>query len=373
VALALMVASAGTAIGATWLRAQAALPLTVVHAGGGVAARHRVAAPPDEAALPSTPLDAAVAPATPPLHRRVTTSRAARAPRAFLPEPVVGGQGTWAVVVGIDDYPGTDQDLKGAVNDANDMIQALIGLGVTGDHILRLADGTTQPTLDSALDWLDDNAGPDAIAVFFFAGHARKLADGREAMVMADGGDYTDSRLGAELSRLEARRAWIMMASCYGGGFTEALAPGRILTGAAPANGEAYERSDWNRSELVEYMIRQAIIERQADSSVQAAFDYAHQKLSQTAPGREPVQFDLTNGPLDLRTVPSPPAPPSQGQGEQSMSDAPPPSPSPAGSDQQQGDPGNGGQGGSGDPPEGGDGGGGGGGGFWVRWPLRRT
>ena len=74
--------------------------------------------------------------------------------------------------------------------------------------------------------------------------------------------------LGERLGHLRAGRAWIAIAACYGAGFTEVLAPGRILTGASAADALAYESSQYGRSYMVQYMVREAMIERRAPDSV---------------------------------------------------------------------------------------------------------
>jgi hypothetical protein len=201
--------------------------------------------------------------------------------------------------------------------------------------VLTLLDGAaTGAAIRGGLDWLTANAGPDAVAVFFYAGHALKQRPGSEALVGADGDRIADVELGARLAPLTARRAWIAIAGCYGGGFTEALAPGRILTGAAPADGLAYENSAFSRSYLVEYMVHQAMVEGRAAESVQAAFAYATDALARDYPDREPVQIDDSGGPLDLRPqsnpppAPSPPAPPpADGGGTAPPPTTPPPPP----------------------------------------------
>ena len=218
------------------------------------------------------------------------------------PQGVATGVGTWAVMIGVNDYPGSGSDLRSAVNDANDVDAALAGLGVPADHRLVLRNGqATAPMIRAAIDWLTARAGPNSVAVFFYSGHVRKLGPTTEAMVAADGGLVSDEEMAAHLSRLQAGRAWIGMAACYGGGFTEALAPGRVLTGAAGANSLAYESSLFGRSYMVQYMIREAFIERRALASVQAAFAYAHSEIAREHPGRQPVQIDAGPGPLDLR------------------------------------------------------------------------
>ena len=225
--------------------------------------------------------------------------------------------GTWAVTVGINNYPGSRSDLRSAVADAEDVNSALAQLGVPAERRVVLRDErATADTVRTALDWLVAHAGPDATVVFFYAGHIRSLGGGTEAIVAADGGTITDDEVAQRLSTLQARRAWIGLAACYAGGFTEVLASGRVLTAAAAENSLAYENESHGRSYLVEYMIRRAVIERRADSSVEAAFRYAEAELRRDYPNRVPVQFDNADGELDLRppsssTSPAPASPPS--------------------------------------------------------------
>jgi hypothetical protein len=267
----------------------------------------QVAAPLDAAALqaasagdvPPPPPDAPIAP--PPEDMEGEASLAP--PPAMLNARSRGAAaGTWAVIIGVNNYPGTRYDLRSAVNDATDIDRALAGMGVPGDHRLLLTDGqVTRGTIGAATDWLVSRAGPDAVAVFFFAGHVRKLSSTTEAMIGADGRAFSDAELASSLQRLAARRAWIGIAACYGGGFTEVLAPGRVLTGAAAADEPAYENSEFSRSYMVEFMVRQAMIEKRAPETVQSAFAYAREALAEKYPNRQPVQFDHGGTALDLR------------------------------------------------------------------------
>lgn len=261
-------------------------------------------------APPPPTFDAAPAPPPPP-------PPALQSPSRFAGVKPAGG--TWAVIVGINDYPGQASDLRGAVNDANDMDMALAALGVPAGNRLLLRDGqATAPMIRTSVDWLVAHAGPNATAVFFFSGHVRKVDRTTEAMVGADGGTVLDRELADRLAPLQAKRAWIAMVACYGAGFTEALAPGRVLTGAASADSLAYESSLFDRSYMVQYMIREALIERKTAPTVQAAFAYARSELAREHPGRQPVQIDSGSGVLDLRpganmapgTPGAPPPPP---------------------------------------------------------------
>src|SRR4051794_33518414 len=95
--------------------------------------------------------------------------------RQFANVTLAGG--TWAVVVGINDYPGSSHDLRYSDADADDTVAALRSLGVSGDHIVSLRDGgAPAATISRAADWLVAHSGPDAVAVFFYAGHVRKLS-----------------------------------------------------------------------------------------------------------------------------------------------------------------------------------------------------
>jgi len=252
--------------------------------------------------------------------------------------------GVWAVVVGIDDYPGTDADLKAAVADARDVDSALAAYGVPVSHRLVLLDkDATADNIRGGLHWMTARATPDSTAVFFYSGHVRKVSgdpahDGRyidEAIVGSDGENVYSGQVADILRGLEARTAWLGIAACYGGGFDNALAPGRVLTAAAGENDVAYENSGLGHSYMVEYMVHRAMLEGKAAGSVQEAFAWAKAQIAHDYPNRQPVMIDRSRGPVVLgRTVPvapdsgRPPAaaqPPPQSKNPPPGSSAPPP------------------------------------------------
>ena len=280
-----------------------------------------LSAPSTAAATVSPPPAPVEAPSVPPPAPAVAIERTSTpvASRDAVARPPVersaaAGAGTWAFIVGIDDYPGDRHDLSAAVADAKEVQEAMLLLGTPPQQILTLNDSyASAEAIRSGLDWLTANAGPDAIAVFFYAGHVTKERSETEALVGADGRRILDREVAHRLARMAARRAWLAIAACYGGGFTELMAPGRVLTGAAPANAPAYENNQLGRSYMVEYMVRQAIVEGRAAESVQAAFAYATAALARDYPERQPVQFDASDGPLDLRAQREEAPPPDAG------------------------------------------------------------
>jgi hypothetical protein len=208
-----------------------------------------------------------------------------------------GSPGTWAVVMGIDDYHGNG-NLQAGVADANEIVATLIDSGVPGQNILLLRNNEVTPTaIVAAADWLVDHAGEDGLAVFAWAGHVRAIDADTEALATGNGGLVTDETLATHLRQLRSRRSWFLIAGCYGGGFTEILGPGRLLTAASTENREAYENSLLGHSYVVEYVIRRGIHRRESPRVVNAAVGWAQQRIRKEHPGREPVSY--ASGPLE--------------------------------------------------------------------------
>lgn len=284
------------------LHGAAASSHDVTAAGGSVEA---APAPPiapepsDDTATPvAEPLPAAGAPASAPPSPAPPPVDAARAggplPAAAVPE-------VWATIIGIDRYAGLAPDLTAAVDDATAMIAALEHLGVDASHRSVHLDGdATAAGVRAGVRWLVDHAGPEDTAVVFYAGHAR-LQGATQVVVGSDGTTVSDVELAELLAPLRAKQSWIVMAACYGGGFSELLAPGRILTAASPGDQLAFENLDLDASYLGHYLIGQALHGGRADASVQDAFTWSQTQLTAAFPNRPLVQEDWLGRPLDLR------------------------------------------------------------------------
>ncbi|MGA7456557.1 MAG: caspase family protein, partial [Methyloceanibacter sp.] len=95
---------------------------------------------------------------------------AALALSAFLTTSPANSAELYGLVVGVDDYVGTANDLDGAVNDANDVAQALHRLGAR--EVIRLvnADATKDRIAASWQELLGKAKAGDTI-VFSYAGH----------------------------------------------------------------------------------------------------------------------------------------------------------------------------------------------------------
>ena len=83
-----------------------------------------------------------------------------------------------AVCIGINNYPGIFNDLKGCVNDANDWSELLKGLGF--DVSLMLDSQATRQNIKAALQGLVDGTKAGDIAVFTYSGHGTQVTDAKQ-------------------------------------------------------------------------------------------------------------------------------------------------------------------------------------------------
>jgi hypothetical protein len=303
-------------------------PIVVADAAAGIGE----AAPEVAAEVAPVPVVAPVAAAT------ITTvgpSSSSSVALAAHPERL------WVVSIGIDDYPGDRHDLRAADDDAVAVSDTFTNLGVPADHVYEILNGSaTVDGILAAADWLVAHAGPADTAVFFYAGHVRQIGPGTEAIVAADGRWVSDWYLASRFVGLRSADAWFAIAGCFGGGFTELLAPGRILTGASPAGQLAYENAAFGRSYMVEYLFVRAINGRGADElTVQAAVEWANDRLAEENPDRMLFQEDdaghaVSLDGTDRRSAPpggnAPPTPLGASTPAQPPSATPPPTTAPA-------------------------------------------
>ncbi|MBA2280654.1 MAG: caspase family protein [Acidimicrobiia bacterium] len=219
------------------------------------------------------------------------------------------------MVVGIDDYPGDRYDLRAARNDGVVLVEGLRRSGVP-DHQIRTVwdqEATVGGVLD-AVDWVVANADAQDTVVFLYAGHVRDLGGGTEVLVTAERGYIADWYLADRFARLDVRDAWFVIAGCYGGGFDELLAPGRVLTAAAPAGQLAFEDDYYGLSFLGEYLLRRAFANGEAGApTVQAVTAWAMANLAVDHPDRQLWHVDIAGHTIALdgtgRDEPAPEVP----------------------------------------------------------------
>ena len=134
-----------------------------------------------------------------------------------------------ALCVGINNYPGITNDLRGCVNDANDWAELL---ELSGFQIEKLLDGqATKHNILNALDQLITGATAGDQIVFTYSGHGTSVADTSgdevdsydEALYVYDG-VLLDDQLRDLIQKLQPDVHMVVISdSCFSGTVTRAM------------------------------------------------------------------------------------------------------------------------------------------------------
>ncbi|HXD10801.1 MAG TPA: caspase family protein, partial [Anaerolineales bacterium] len=135
-----------------------------------------------------------------------------------------------AVCVGINNYPGIFNDLKGCVNDARDWSALLQGFGFATSLVLD--SQATKKNVKAALQELVDSTNAGDIAVFTYSGHGTQVSDSSgdegdrydEAVYLYDG-TVIDDDLRVILNGIHPQATLVIISdSCFSGSVTR-IAP----------------------------------------------------------------------------------------------------------------------------------------------------
>ncbi len=211
-----------------------------------------------------------------------------------VPIPLGEGKNKYAIVIGISDYPGTENDLNFADDDAIDMYNALVNIyGFPRENVhLLINSNANYSAIESAVNAVKQKAKEGDEVVFFFSGHGArgKANDGDkeaidEAIVSHDGKNLVyiwDGELRDWFRDFKTTRIVFIFDSCLAGGMTDLKADGRIIVMATTENGVAYEFSDLENGQFTYYFVDEGMLQRMADTTpndgnvtVEEAFDYA--------------------------------------------------------------------------------------------------
>ena len=234
----------------------------------------------------------------------------------------------WAVIIGISDYAGTENDIYYADDDALEMLRTLIEVyNYSRDHILLLisdytVNNATHDDIIAAIEWLRDNEGPGDEVVFFYSGHgARGLKADDDPEAIDEGivpwecaGEYIiwDGELASMFSDFDTTRIIFIFDCCYAGGMTDLEAEKRIVVMATTENGVAYESSTLENGVFTYYFVEEGMLQGLADVydhdgdsdlpepddvTIEEAFDYAKplvkEAVSQTPTISDSFKDDL--------------------------------------------------------------------------------
>lgn len=131
----------------------------------------------------------------------------------------------FAVVVGVESYPGGLPEASFADRDARSVYRHLVALGVPPEHIRLLQDDlATRGGIDAALRWLSKNVTKNSTVYFYYSGHGVPGTKGESDLAPSgvlpeDLSDtaYPLSRLYEKLSRTGAGRTLVILDACFSG------------------------------------------------------------------------------------------------------------------------------------------------------------
>lgn len=153
-----------------------------------------------------------------------------------------------ALCVGVNDYPGTENDLHGCVNDANDWAELLSSNFGFGDNVTLLTDAdATRAKILSALEDLITGAKGGDVVVFTYSGHGSWVpdqgemdeSDNRDETLYVYDGNIIDDELRAIIHQIDRdAHLTVISDSCHSGTVTRAM-----LTRTYDKEKEAVERA----------------------------------------------------------------------------------------------------------------------------------
>jgi hypothetical protein len=134
-----------------------------------------------------------------------------------------------AICIGINNYPGTSNDLQGCVNDANDWSALLNDIGF--ETSLMLDSQATRQNVKAALSNLIASAGEGDVIVFTYSGHGTQVVDLSgdegdsydEAIYVYDG-TILDDDLRTIINKINPKSTLVVISdSCFSGSVTRLI------------------------------------------------------------------------------------------------------------------------------------------------------
>ena len=241
-------------------------------------------------------------------YRRTSETITVTVDNGGTPPPPPPEDGKYAVVIGIADYDGTQNDLWNPDADASEFRQILIGNGYATENIVYLIDeeATAQAIFD-AIAWLVDIEGPDDEVVFFYSGHGYQAsdADGWDTDSESDGMDegivswdtygLPDGDLKTAFAGLECSKIAMVFCSCHSGGMfddnDDLQGANRIIASACKADQYGWDYLNLVNTLHFYYFGDLGLLRNNADS-IESAHAYAYPFVVAEQPDSQPQLYD---------------------------------------------------------------------------------
>jgi hypothetical protein len=149
----------------------------------------------------------------------------------------------WAVLVGINNYPGSSGDLPYSINEILSFKTTLLAGGNWEESHIRVVtdEDATRDGIFDALQWLASNEDTNDVSVFFYAGHGGQ-GSSNEYLSVYDSTIY-DYELDEQLDDLEGCIV-VILDCCHAGGFIEDIGErGRVVLSACRKDNLTFQYS----------------------------------------------------------------------------------------------------------------------------------
>ncbi|MFX1286825.1 MAG: SBBP repeat-containing protein [Promethearchaeota archaeon] len=157
----------------------------------------------------------------------------------------------YAIVIGVEDYPGTDYDLDYSRDDAESIYNFLTSeCNYNSENIIFLVDSNaTNSNINNAFSYIYWRINPEDVFFFFFSGHGGDHIDWGEYLCPYDSINpfnpshcYFDYVLEYRLDNLPCSEKYIIIDCCYSGGMiAECQATGRYIMTSCMDDELCYE------------------------------------------------------------------------------------------------------------------------------------
>ena len=154
------------------------------------------------------------------------------------------GKEYWALLMAINDYPGSN-DLPYSINEILSFKTTLLNGGNwLESNIKVITDDEVNITgIDNAINWLSMNADEDDITIIYYAGHGGQTSTNEYINVI--NGSISDTELNDKLESIPGKTI-VIIDACHSGGFIQELKQrNRIILTACRKDNLTYQYTDF--------------------------------------------------------------------------------------------------------------------------------
>lgn len=206
--------------------------------------------------------------------------------RALEPsQQALEAKNVYAIIIGINDYPGIADDLRYSVSSSGGIYHLLLNdYNFKWQNIFYLQDiYATSDGISDAIDIISSKITSNDVFFFYFAGHGGYTPS--YFMYLADGTLFTADHLKTKLNSFNCSEKYIILDCCHSGGFIPQIeSPGTYIITSSLPNQLSYESSQLKKGVFTHFFLKAKndATDNNADGvlSIEEMFPYARDKTA---------------------------------------------------------------------------------------------